>query len=65
MNNEHLNIIISILIGVTFGIVLYKGYFNSSVTRGPNSKDIVDRIFTVNGKYYKLVPQVCGCVNKK
>jgi len=57
-----LNIIINVLVGMILGILLYKGYICPPVVRGPNSRDIVDKIFQVGDKYYELEPIVCGCL---
>lgn len=57
-----LNIIINVLVGIILGIILYKGYICPPVVHGPNSRDIVDKIFQVGDKYYELEPIVCGCL---
>lgn len=54
--------IISILIGVIAGYILYKLYISPTIIKGPNSKDIIKRIYEVNGKKYKLRPIVCMSV---
>jgi hypothetical protein len=59
-----IDIIISILIGFIFGIILYRFYVAAPIVRGPNSRDIVDKIFQVDNKYYELEPVVCGCLKK-
>jgi hypothetical protein len=60
--NNNLNIMINVLMGVILGIIIYKGYICPPVVRGPNSRDIVDKIFHVGDKYYELEPIVCGCL---
>ena len=62
MNNDKMDIFISLLVGVILGIVLYRGYICSPIIKGPNSRDIIDKIFEVDGKFYELEPQVCGCL---
>lgn len=56
------DIIISIIAGIILAIVLYKGYIRPTIIKGPNSRDIVGKIFQVGDKYYELEPVVCGCV---
>ena len=51
------NIILSITLGMVIGIGVYKIIF-PTIYHGPNSKDIVNKIFKVDNKYYKLVPQI-------
>lgn len=64
VNNLFINIILSIFIGVILGCILYRGYICPPIIRGPNSRDIIDKIFAFNGKYYELEPKVCGCLKK-
>lgn len=52
------DIFISMIIGVIFAIVIYRGYICPPIIRGPNSKDIVNKIYFHNGKYYELEPQI-------
>lgn len=61
MNNNKIDIFISVLIGIIFSIVLYKGYICPPIIRGPNSRDIIDKIFEIGGKFYELEPQICEC----
>jgi len=58
------DIIISIIAGIILGIILYKGYIRPPLIKGPNSRDIVGKIFQVGDKYYELEPVVCGCLKK-
>jgi hypothetical protein len=51
-----LNIIIGILIGLSLFFV-----FRKPIIKGPNSKDIVGKIYELNGKKYELTPHVCIC----
>jgi len=57
-----LNLLISISLGVLLGIIIFNWYLFPPLVKGPNSKDIVDKIFFVDGKYYELEPIICGCL---
>lgn len=63
--SDMFNILVSILVGIILGIILYRCYICPPIVRGPNSRDIIDKVFEVNGHYYELEPVVCGCLNKK
>lgn len=65
-SNEYntVDILLSIIVGLVLGIILYRGYICPPIVRGPNSRDIIDKIFEVDGKYYELEPKVCGCLKK-
>ena len=39
----------------------YIYYAHRTVIKGPNSKDIVNRIYEHNGKCYKFVPEIYIC----
>ena len=58
----NIDIIINIIIGFIIGIILYIGYICPPIVKGPNSKNIIDKIFEYNGKFYELEPKVCGCL---
>lgn len=60
--NVYFDTVISILLGALIGLVVYRVYICPKVIRGPNSKDIVDKIFEIDGKYYELEPIICGCL---
>jgi hypothetical protein len=64
-DNAMINISISLILGMLLGIIIYRFYLFPPIVRGPNSRDIVDKIFEVNGRYYELAPVVCGCLRKK
>ncbi len=64
MSEKPVDIILSIIVGFVLGIILYRGYICPPIVRGPNSRDIIDKIFEVDGKYYELEPKVCGCLKK-
>lgn len=57
--------IMSVLIGVLLGLVIYRFYLCPPIVRGPNSRDIVDKVFKINGKFYEFEPIICGCLNPK
>lgn len=55
------DLFINIIIGIAMGCILYRIFFDTSIIRGPNSKDIVNQIFVLDGDKYKLEPKVCAC----
>ena len=57
------DILISVLLGVVLGVIVYNMYINPPIIKGPNSRDIIDKIFKVDGKYYEFIPVVCGCLS--
>jgi hypothetical protein len=59
-----INIIISILLGIVLGYILYKSFFHKPIVRGPNSRDIIDKVFVVDDKYYYLEPVICASILK-
>lgn len=59
-----MDLILNALIGIVLGYILYKGYLCPSTVRGPNSKDIINTVYNVDGKLYILEPVVCGCILK-
>jgi hypothetical protein len=64
MEHDKWTIIINIIVGLVLGYILYRGYLYPSIIKGPNSKDIIDKIYQYNGKKYTLKPIVCGCLHK-
>lgn len=67
MNDNHYDknnydMLTSIVLGILCGIMIYRFYLCASITRGPNSRDIVDKVYKVDGKYYELIPIICGCL---
>ena len=60
-----INEIIIIILGIVIGILLYSFYKPPVLLKGPNSKDIVDKIFSYQGKKYRLDPKVCACPVRK
>jgi hypothetical protein len=59
-----INIFVSVILGIILSLILYNKIINPTITKGPNSKNIVDKIFKVDDKYYKLEPKVCGKIIK-
>lgn len=49
--------LINIVIGIILGYILYDSFFSVTI-RGPNSKYIVDQIYTIDGHKYKLIPKI-------
>lgn len=60
-----MDIVINVLIGIVLGYILYKGYLCPTTFHGPNSRDIMDKVYNVNGKLYTLEPVVCASVHIK
>ena len=53
--------IISIVIGFIVGCILFYLFMYNEIYRGPNSKDVVNKIYYVDGKMYKLKPVIYLC----
>lgn len=51
--------IFNVLIGFIIGYILYKIFISPTIIKGPNSKDVIKKVYTVNGKLYKLKPVIC------
>ena len=51
--------ILNILIGFIIGYILYKLYISPTIIKGPNSRDIIGKVYKVNETLYKLKPVVC------
>lgn len=51
--------IINILFGIIIGYILYKIYISPTIIKGPNSKDIIKKVYIINGITYKLKPVIC------
>ena len=52
---------ISIIVGILIGGIIAYFYFSNITYVGPNSKDIIDRIYKKNGKCYKFKPVISFC----
>lgn len=52
----------SVILGILLAIVIYRFYLCAPIIKGPNSRDIVNKVFKIDGKYYELEPIVCGCL---
>jgi hypothetical protein len=62
MATELFNIIISLVIGIAFGVIMFYAYIHAKQNKhGPDSKDIVGRIYKHNGICYMLEPVVTIC----
>jgi hypothetical protein len=55
-----MNYYIEFILGIIIGFVIYCLIYNRPVIRGPNSKDIVGKIFIVNNKKYVFEPFIVG-----
>ena len=55
------DIIISVIIGIIVSIVLFISIKQSVIYKGPNSKDVKNRIFTRDDKCYMFEPVVYLC----
>ena len=49
----------NILVGIIFGYIIYKIYISPTIIKGPNSRDIIKKVYNINGKLYRLKPVVC------
>ena len=58
----YIGIIISLAIGIFLGFIAFILYSHVMCNiHGPNSKDIIDRIYKKNGKCYKFKPVISFC----
>ena len=57
-DHSKLNISLNIILGFIMGYLLYITILDPTVVRGPNSKDIVDKVYIHNGKKYEFVPKI-------
>lgn len=51
--------LINIILGIVIGYLLYKIYISPTIIKGPNSRDIINKIYNVDNKLYKLRPTIC------
>lgn len=51
---------IDISLGVIIGYFLYKKFISPTVIKGPNSKNIINNIYNVDGRLYRLRPVICA-----
>ena len=61
--NTIFNTIFNIFIGILIAFIIYDILFKTVIYHGPDSKDIINKIYTYNGKKYKLVPRIYPCVS--
>ena len=59
------DILISIIFGIVIGVLLYGIYNPPLSVHGPNSKDIVNRIFKYGGKKYRFDPIIQTHMDKQ
>lgn len=59
-NDTMIDIILSLCVGILIGYVVYKCYIRPTKVKGPDSRDIIDKIYEIDGKFYELNPKVCG-----
>lgn len=53
------NIFLGIIAAFLLSFYIYHTYYY--ITKGPNSRDIVNKIYKHNGKCYKFVPEIYIC----
>lgn len=61
MDDRVKSIILSLLVGAVLGILLFKLTLGGHVKHGPNSKDIVGKIYRKDGRCYEFKPVVTIC----
>lgn len=58
----NMEIIISLLTGIVIGYVIFLLYSRKKYNiHGPNSKDIIGKIYKKDGKCYKFTPVISIC----
>lgn len=57
---DNSNIILSLCIGIVIGYIIFKCCVRPTKIKGPDSKDIINKIYEIDGKHYELKPVVCG-----
>lgn len=55
---------INVGIGILFGYLIYSRFINPVVIHGPNSADIINRVYEVDNKKYKLKPYIYPSIVK-
>lgn len=62
MATELFDIIISLVIGIVFGVIMFYAYMHAKQNKhGPDSRDIVGKIYEYDGICYMLEPVVTIC----
>lgn len=61
-NNLDFNLPLNFVLGFVIGYLIYIMVLNPTVFKGPNSKDIINLVYNINGKQYILDPVVCGTI---
>ena len=59
INHDTLTTVLNMVLGIIIGILIYNLFINKPVIKGPNSKDIVGKVFTIDNKKYYMEPFVC------
>jgi len=52
---------LSIILGFFAGIFIYIFIINRPIIKGPNSKDVIKMVYTINDRQYMLEPMICPC----
>lgn len=53
-----IDILISIIVGFVFGYLISDKIINPPIIHGPNSADIVNRVYEVDKRKYKFEPRI-------
>ena len=59
--NSTWQITLNLIIGIALGCILYRTLICRTIIKGPDSRDIIDKIYEWNGDKYKLEPRICAC----
>ena len=65
VNHTYMDICVGICIGICIGIcvgTIIHMATHRPIIKGPDSRDVIGRIFVSNGTKYRFEPRVCGCV---
>jgi hypothetical protein len=63
-NNKVHYLIVSLIIGIIFGCFLFNIWYPIKI-KGPDSRDIIKKVYYVDGKLYRFNPVVYELVQKK
>jgi len=55
---------ISMSIGILFGYLIFNQFINPVVIHGPNSADIINRVYEVDNVKYRLKPYIYPSIVK-
>jgi len=56
------NIILNIIFAFIISYIIYVYLLNNSNIHGPNSKDIINKVYEKNGKKYIFEPFICSSI---